>query len=368
MQSRFMIGMLGLMLLSSTGCGLLIRGVLSLKDPSPPPPPALYMAAGEGALDDLQIQLRGGWFSKSPDVNERSYQDYTLLEYAIDGINRRKKGNHFAVIELLIEKGAHVNARDFSGQTPLHRIAQQRRTDRADIAGLLINAGADITVRGKNRLDPLSLAVQGGNKGIVQLLLSKGVDPSVPDRHVYQALPSLSRESWIPSPLFIAAEQHERDIFQLLLERGASPRPLDLYLAISRWNHDPELLTTYLDSKISLNLADPKGKKTALHYAANQRDAYSIGNLLSRGAAVNSQDSEGNTPLLLLLKTQVGENDLFLAALRKLLEGHADITLSDSRGKTPTSVAVERGFLEALKILRQFQGKAEQDARGLSIS
>jgi ankyrin repeat protein len=49
------------------------------------------------------------------------------------------------LMELAIGCGAHVDARDRGGCTPLHLAA---RNDRVDAASLLINCGADVDARG----------------------------------------------------------------------------------------------------------------------------------------------------------------------------------------------------------------------------
>lgn len=53
---------------------------------------------------------------------------------------------HAEIVELLIEQGADVNARDLWGNTPLRRLAlvtEQRGWDRSEIAQLLRDAGGE---------------------------------------------------------------------------------------------------------------------------------------------------------------------------------------------------------------------------------
>jgi ankyrin repeat protein len=73
-----------------------------------------------------------------------------------------------AVAELLIEKGAPVNARDReSGATPLHHAASWGRVE---VVQLLLDHGADPTIRNKNGATPLQLAIENNQPEAAALL------------------------------------------------------------------------------------------------------------------------------------------------------------------------------------------------------
>ena len=75
---------------------------------------------------------------------------------------------HKEVVELLIAKGADVNAKDMFGKTPLHHAAGYGRKE---IVELLIAKGADVNAKGKYGITPLDLA---DNKEIAALLRKHG--------------------------------------------------------------------------------------------------------------------------------------------------------------------------------------------------
>ncbi|KAF5137166.1 Protein TANC2 [Metarhizium anisopliae] len=80
---------------------------------------------------------------------------------------------HEAVVQLLLEKGTDVNAKDIDGQTPLWLSAAKGHEA---IVRLLINEGADIHIKDKHGRTPLMLAARGDSTAIVQLLLENGAD------------------------------------------------------------------------------------------------------------------------------------------------------------------------------------------------
>ena len=96
-----------------------------------------------------------------PSASERA-----LLEAA-------RKGNIEAVKQHLAA-GTDVNAKSERGATPLHRAAT---FGHKEIAELLIDKGADVNaVGGLLGWTPLHSAANGGHKEVAELLITKGAD------------------------------------------------------------------------------------------------------------------------------------------------------------------------------------------------
>ena len=94
---------------------------------------------------------------------------WTPLHYAV--------GNgHKEIAELLISKGADVNAKDKIRGNPLHYAVAY---DYKEISVLLIAKGADVNAKdGKFGGTPLHYAA-GGHKEILELLIAAGADVNV---------------------------------------------------------------------------------------------------------------------------------------------------------------------------------------------
>lgn len=102
----------------------------------------LHMAAQEGDIEEVRHLLHLG-----ADVNAFDEIGRTALHYAA-------AGEHLRVVELLLDNGAQVNARHEPtlSDTPLAKVAA---TCSLELARLLVNAGADPTIRGWMQLNAL---------------------------------------------------------------------------------------------------------------------------------------------------------------------------------------------------------------------
>jgi hypothetical protein len=127
------------------------------------------------------------------DVNVRDRNEKTPLHLAIDK----------ELAELLIDKGADVNARDKEGMTPMHAImenpmlnplmvmpktrdqmqkSQEATLKRAEgIFELLVARGAEVDAKSNFKKTPLHLAAAEGNTGMVVLLISKSTNVNAMD-------------------------------------------------------------------------------------------------------------------------------------------------------------------------------------------
>jgi hypothetical protein len=120
----------------------------------------LYYYCEKGMSSSVMRMLE----MRSIDVEAKmSYElgGYTcLMEAAFNG--------HLDVCRLLIDKGAHIEAKDRYGRTPLHFAAGRGHHE---IARLLCDRGAEIEARTNSRWRPLHYAANSGNISIVKELI-----------------------------------------------------------------------------------------------------------------------------------------------------------------------------------------------------
>ncbi|SVC05802.1 uncharacterized protein METZ01_LOCUS258656, partial [marine metagenome] len=159
----------------------------------------IHDAVMNGNIDEVQWQLDAG-----VDVNEESSNGLTPLHYAASA-------GHNDIVELLIERGANVNATDSGkGATPLdyahwrdheevietlnahnaqreHEkggkgIGQSSLIHDAALDGDIdevqrqLDAGVDPNLKSSKGATPLFYAVYGGHLEIVELLITRGAD------------------------------------------------------------------------------------------------------------------------------------------------------------------------------------------------
>lgn len=100
---------------------------------------------------------------------------WTSLDFAVFLQNE-------AIVELLLEKGANIEAKDGQTLTPLlsavHYGGEQ-------MVKLLLEKGADIEAKDNNGQTPLSSAVHYRGEQIVKLLLRKGANVEAKDVRLY---------------------------------------------------------------------------------------------------------------------------------------------------------------------------------------
>lgn len=192
----------------------------------------LNRAVKHGALSTVQAMLKA-----HPElVNAKDSRiGATPLHWAVIR-------NHSDIAELLIDKGADVNAVDKFGMTPLHKAAS---FNRKNMTKLLLSKGADSDIMGVKwgvfRMTPLHLAAEAGFPDVVEVLLSSGAD-----------INSRTGGTNSVTPLHIAAGRDNWHVTELLLKNGAEVNTKDsngktpLEWAISS-NHDEvaDLLRLY---------------------------------------------------------------------------------------------------------------------------
>ena len=83
-----------------------------------------------------------------------------IINRGLEPIHNAASFGHCNVIELLIEKGANVNAVDRWAWTPLHESCTR---DKLDVAALLIRRGADVTRKNCDGKSPLDLCAEGSD-------------------------------------------------------------------------------------------------------------------------------------------------------------------------------------------------------------
>jgi len=156
---------------------------------------ALHFAAGGGAGETVAMLLFSGAV-----VDARDTVEMTALHHACE-LGQAK------IAEVLIAHGADVNAvGGVHGYTPLHLAVQN---DHTDLAGTLLDAGADLNTREGHGATPLHFAVLHGRTAAVERLIERGAD-------VHDAT---TRDGY--TALHLAALRDHADLARLLIERGA---------------------------------------------------------------------------------------------------------------------------------------------------
>jgi ankyrin repeat protein len=145
----------------------------------------LILALGEEEVKDETIECL---LNYNPDVTITNYGGDTSLHLAVIR-------NNIKLIKALIEKGANINVKDDTGNTPLlsalwssvsPTLSDHEKEVKCEIIECLLNYNPDVTITRYGDGTSLHIAVIGNNIKLIKALIEKGADINARDR-VFQA-------------------------------------------------------------------------------------------------------------------------------------------------------------------------------------
>ncbi len=351
----------------------------------------LMASAAHGWVDVVKRLIAGG-----ADIFARDITGRTPLMCAAGSSFpcRGSASEHLEIVKLLIEKGAHVNARTKNRSTALFSAC---RSWCADVAAYLISRGAHVNVSDNDGTTPLMVAAgsrlqcPGEARDLMrtfELLFKSGARADVRDKHGRTALMYLmsdrrhrlrrlndtvalaAAEMLVShgadvsavgdggrSALSLAVKNGHFAVATFLRSRGAREDAVakvstELLLDAFRsgscpGDHDGGLS---LIEEFAADGANPDARdeygRTPLMSAAMIACERSVELLLEHGANVNAFDSRGNAPLALACRFHAPRNSTMgkrRQAVVELLLKHGANVNDKSAGRTPVVHALEAG-------------------------
>jgi len=329
------------------------------KDDTDPPNGALQYAAGYGNIRIISTLL-----AAAAEINTKGAQGRTALHFA---------GTQVAVIHLLIEHGADVTVRDSEGVAPLDQAVWNGSLD---AVAILLAHGARLNeAEPATGATPINEAAYRGQTAVVEYLLRFNPDFAAPDnrhhtplenairfRHEDSALLLLDAEAKEKPPQFFAAimdpaiKKDESALVEKLLQHGV---PLNEILAsgstpleTAAFAGSVKVARLLLESGADPNLSGRAGASPLENAALQGNDAIAA-LLLDRGAGINH------------INTASGATALYDAAafgrssvVELLLKRGANPSLCGPQQKSPYQAALANGITDVAAILESHHAAA----------
>jgi cytohesin len=312
-----------------------VEPVAEAAKPEPPtakaPDISIHDAVEEGNIEAVKQHLAAG-----TDVNVKGGRMVgTPLHYAA-------LEAHKEIIELLIAKGADVNAKDKHGRISLHLAALGGHKE---IAELLIAKGADVNAKGMTGWTALHQAAIYGYKEIAELLIAEGADVNA----------KASSGIQLHTPLDEAIKQQRTETADLLRKHGGKTGVELSIHAAARVGHI-EAVKKHLAAGADVN-AKGGNEWTPLHWAANEGHKEVVELLITKGADVNAKNEDGWNPLH--WAAAVGQNEI---AELLIAEG-ANVNAKDDDGDTPLDQAILDNQTAIADLLRKHGSKTGEELK-----
>ncbi len=324
------------------------------------------------------------------DINGRAQQDYTAHPHEFTPLIIAVKNSRSAAVALLLAKGADPTLADQDGSTPLHYLALSWKPEKMEkTIDLLLEAGGDIDARNKAGRTPLMMTAYNNHdqEKASAMLLAKGANPNLSDNKGNTFLHQLIAGNSSKDPtqtialltkrgttldlsnrdgsraLIKAVKKQNVALVKQLLAAGADPNVLNkrrhsLLYSVTSCKAEKQtifeaLLAAGCDVNIHNEIRYAMGE-TALHKALAPEITClaPAKHLLRAGADPNSRNSLGLSPLYQLVHWR--NKDPF-QGLKLMLRYGADINLRNKEGSSPLMYAafdsagsvILRAFLEA---------------------
>ncbi|WP_232616717.1 ankyrin repeat domain-containing protein [Treponema primitia] len=296
--------------------------------------PPLFMAVKVDSRNTVLALLAAG-----AHIETRDFQGNSCLHAAV-------RWNAVNAAQTLISKAANVNAHALNGKTPLH---DSIRWGIIQMETLLISNGADLEVRDTEGNTPFMEAILAGYRASAERLAEIGADPN-------------TRNNRGDTPLHIAAAQDRVDMVTLLLGWGAKihaknimeKTPFQVALATS-----PRMVSALL-TREWIGVPDDNGH-SPLHIAILSNASVEIlKTIIDMGGRVSAIDADGKTPLRLALEKDKWDQAKLLA------DAGSNVFTVAGDGKSPAEIAITKGR-EAINATFSGRAIAARDPTGNTI-
>lgn len=330
----------------------LLEGNADVNTVGPDGTPIRY-AVAQGLLEICKSLL-----NKGADLSHESITPPILVQSTSTSV----KKNRMEIVRLLVENGAHINATDEKGNTPLAWACVTGDPDRASMVEYLLEHGADVNCRNKDGDRPIHLAVWFDMPDVLEVLLKQekiDLEPLSPynmtplNMAVREGFPDLaetllerganpdSKPEGETTALFSAVRENSSEMVRLLVQHKAQIDTPEAARSSDTWESmeyavfhgHSDIIRILGDAGADVHRRFARGR-TLVHVGIQEPG---MGALLEFRPALDIKCDKGNTPLHEVTKMTPLEN------IRLLVRAGSDINITNESGKSPLIIALENG-------------------------
>ena len=286
--------------------------------------------------------------------------------------------NSLKITQTLINGQANVNLQNKAGDTP---IIKAIKNNKKDIIDLLRKNGADIFIKNNKGESPVTIAAQKGvhslnllvdEKNInnvseegytfLSIAVEAGLNVSVTHLLEMDADPTLGRIEGLSVTKYSFENSQKTNYAKIsiqLIEKGMDV-PESKYDYINYFVNSPKIAGFYSRGGFPLHKATSAGHTGFVNYFLdegfdpNKKDEHALtclnlaiknGNyniaklLIDKKAEINSRTPQGDSPLMLLLKTGIDE-----ALAKGLIKRGAEVNIRNYWGSSPLLLAISNNY------------------------
>ncbi|KAL9632949.1 MAG: hypothetical protein Q9164_004994 [Protoblastenia rupestris] len=285
------------------------------------------------------INAQGGYYGNA--LQAASFRGHEQIpdidaqgRYHGNALQAASLGGHEQIVQLLLQKGADINAQSGNYSNALQAASYKGHEQ---IVQLLLQKGADINAQGGRYGNALQAASSRGHEQIVQLLLQKGADINAQGGDFGNALQA-------------ASSGYNEQIVQLLLQKGADINAQGGYydnaLQAASFRGHEQIVQLLLQKGADIN-AQGRYYGNVLQAASSRGHEQIVQLLLQKGADINAQGGYyGNA-----LQAASFRGDEQIVQL--LLQKGADINAQGGDFGNALQAASFRGYEQIVQLLLQ---------------
>jgi ankyrin repeat protein len=320
---------------------------------------ALHIAVQKNNLDCLKFLVKHG--ANVNEVNKKRQSSLHLV-FVLSYFSSKSCEEQ---LQVLLEAGADINAKDEDNNTALHAAVISKLTDEEieKSCRILIATGADLSAKNDKLDTPLHLAAKYCNSAIVKCLLELGANVKEENTDKQTTLHSVFTRRpnrWSSKDIV--------ECIKVLKDAGAEINAKDkdnntlLHYSVKSFLSDEgkeESCQFLIEAGANFSAKNDDGE-TPLHLAAKECNNVILKCLIKEGANVNVENIYRETPLHCAVTAYFAEKDKENVC-EALIEAGADMSAKNDAGQTPLHLAAKECSMVSLKCLLKMGANVNEE-------